>query len=50
MRKIFQPRVAGPPRVELCESCGVVCDAGCRARARHDRTRTTALARALGLR
>jgi hypothetical protein len=48
MLKIFRRRAVEPPWVELCETCGEACTAGCRARARQDRART--LAYAMGLR
>ncbi|SCL13513.1 hypothetical protein GA0070624_0155 [Micromonospora rhizosphaerae] len=45
MIKLFRHRrTAHVQGVTLCEPCGQVCTAACRADARYDRTRTTALA------
>ncbi|MGC1215712.1 MAG: hypothetical protein WA890_31200 [Micromonospora sp.] len=45
MIKLFRRRrrAAHVQGVTLCESCGQVCTAACRADARYERTRTTAL-------
>jgi hypothetical protein len=45
-RRLFTRR---PAQRTLCESCGEVCDARCRALASRDRTRTSAVGLALGI-
>ncbi|MCW3816150.1 hypothetical protein ONA91_17035 [Micromonospora sp. DR5-3] len=43
MIKLFRRRHVDVQGVTFCESCGQVCTAACRADARYERTRTTAL-------
>ncbi|MCW3844525.1 hypothetical protein ONA70_31030 [Micromonospora yasonensis] len=43
MIKLFRRRHVDAEDVTLCESCGQVCTAACRADARYERTCTTAL-------
>ncbi|MGR6317422.1 hypothetical protein Q2K19_05835 [Micromonospora soli] len=44
MIKLFRRRPVDDQGVTLCESCGQVCTVACRADARYERNRTTALA------
>ncbi|MFG1955832.1 hypothetical protein [Micromonospora sp. NPDC048830] len=43
MIKLFRRRHVDAEDVTLCESCGQICTAACRAYTHYDRARTTAL-------